>query len=49
MIRFVAQRMLEIDAEGLCAAAYGERSPEPAIAGTATARGCERHGPARST
>ena len=28
MIQFVAQRMMEMDAEGLCAAAYGERSPE---------------------
>ena len=30
MILFVAQRMMELDAEGLCAAAYGERSPERA-------------------
>jgi len=30
MIQFVAQRMMEMDAEGLCAAAYGERSPERA-------------------
>ena len=28
MIQYVAQRMMEMDAEGLCAAAYGERSPE---------------------
>jgi len=28
MIRFVAQRMMEMDVESLCAAAYGERSPE---------------------
>jgi len=28
MIQFVAQRMMELDAESLCAAAYGERSPE---------------------
>ena len=28
MIQFVAQRMMEMDAEGLCAAAYGQRSPE---------------------
>jgi hypothetical protein len=27
MIQFVAQRMMEMDAESLCAAAYGERSP----------------------
>ena len=27
MIRYVAQRMMELDAEGLCAAAYGERDP----------------------
>ena len=26
MIQFVAQRMMEMDAEGVCAAAYGERS-----------------------
>jgi len=26
MIQFVAQRMMEMDAESLCAAAYGERS-----------------------
>ncbi len=30
MIQFVAQRMMEMDAESLCAAAYGERSPERA-------------------
>jgi putative transposase len=28
MIQFVAQRMMEMNAESLCAAAYGERSPE---------------------
>src|SRR5690606_27777070 len=28
MIQFVAQRMMEMDVESLCAAAYGERSPE---------------------
>ena len=28
MIQFVAQRMMELDTEGLCAAAYGERSAE---------------------
>ena len=28
MIQYVAQRMMEMDAEGLCAAAYGARSPE---------------------
>ena len=28
MIQFVAQRMMEMDVEGLCAAAYGERSAE---------------------
>lgn len=28
MIQYVAQRMMEMDAENLCAAAYGERSPE---------------------
>jgi len=28
MIQYVAQRMMELDTEGLCAAAYGERSPE---------------------
>lgn len=30
MIQFVAQRMMELDVEGLCAAAYGERSAERA-------------------
>jgi len=30
MIQYVAQRMMELDAEGLCAAAYGERSAERA-------------------
>jgi transposase-like protein len=30
MIQFVAQPMMEMDVEGLCAAAYGERSPERA-------------------
>jgi putative transposase len=28
MIQYVAQRMMELDTEGLCAAAYAERSPE---------------------
>lgn len=28
MIQFVAQRMMEMDVESLCAAGYGERSPE---------------------
>jgi putative transposase len=28
MIQYVAQRMMEMDAEGICAAAYGERSVE---------------------
>jgi putative transposase len=28
MIQYVAQRMMEMDTESLCAAAYGERSPE---------------------
>lgn len=28
MIQYVAQRMMEMDAESLCAAAYGERSSE---------------------
>ena len=27
MIQFVVQRMMEMDTESLCAAAYGERSP----------------------
>jgi transposase-like protein len=30
MIQFVAQRMMEMDSERLCAAAYGERSPDMA-------------------
>ncbi len=30
MIQFVAQRMMEMDGGSLCAAAYGERSPERA-------------------
>jgi len=28
MIQYIAQRMMDMDAESLCAAAYGERSPE---------------------
>jgi putative transposase len=28
MIQYVAQRMMDMDAESLCAAAYGERSPD---------------------
>ncbi|GFE84847.1 IS256 family transposase [Steroidobacter agaridevorans] len=28
MIQYVAQRMMEMDAENLCAASYGERNPE---------------------
>jgi putative transposase len=28
MIQYVAQRLMELDVEGLCAAAYGERTPE---------------------
>ncbi len=30
MIQYVAQRMMEMDVEGRCAAAFGERSPERA-------------------
>lgn len=30
MIQHIAQRMMEMDVEGLCAAAYGERSPDRA-------------------
>ena len=30
MIQYVAQRLMELDTENLCAAAYGERSPERA-------------------
>jgi putative transposase len=30
MIQYVAQRLMELDAEGVCAAAYGERHPERA-------------------
>jgi len=30
MVQFVAQRMMQMDTESLCAAAYGERSPERA-------------------
>jgi putative transposase len=30
MIQFVAQRMMEMEVEGLCAATYGERSPDRA-------------------
>jgi len=30
MIQYVAQRMMEMDVEGLCAAAYGTRSPDRA-------------------
>ena len=30
MIQYVAQRLMELDVEGRCAAAYGERSPERA-------------------
>jgi putative transposase len=30
MIQYVAQRMMDMDTEGLCAAAYGERSPDRA-------------------
>jgi putative transposase len=28
MIQYVAQRLMELDVEGLCAAAYGERNAE---------------------
>ena len=28
MVQFVAQRLMDMDVEGLCAAAYGERNPE---------------------
>ena len=47
MIQFVAQRMMEMDAESLCAAAYAERSPERATAATVTASGCGRRAPGR--
>ena len=52
MIQYVAQRMMELDTEGLCAAAYGEQNPERRLrcaptAATATASGSGRHAPAR--
>ena len=28
MLQYVAQRMMDMDVEGVCAAAYAERSPE---------------------
>jgi putative transposase len=30
IIQFVAQRMMDLETENLCAAAYGERSPDRA-------------------
>ncbi len=30
MVQFVAQRLIDMDVEGLCAAGYGERNPERA-------------------
>jgi len=29
MIQYVAQRLMELDVEGLCGASYGERTSEP--------------------
>lgn len=42
MIQYVAQRMMDLDVEGLCAAAYAERSPSGSIAAMATASGYGR-------
>ena len=47
MIQYVAQRLMELDTEGLCAAAYGSAAPSAPTAATATANGSGRHGPAR--
>lgn len=47
MIQYVARRMMEMDTESLCAAAYGQRSPDRATAATATGIGSGRPGQAR--
>jgi hypothetical protein len=47
MISFTAQRLMELEVEGLTGAAHGERNPERITSATATATGRGRRGPAR--
>jgi hypothetical protein len=42
MIQFVAQRMMELDVEGLCGAGYDIKSLERTIAATVTGTACGR-------
>ena len=45
MIQYVARRMMEMDVEGRCAAAFGGRNPERPTAATATASGTRTPAP----
>ena len=47
MISFTAQRLMELEVEGLTGAAYGERSAERMNQRKAIGTGCGRHAPAR--
>ena len=40
MIQYVAQRLMDLDVEGLCGAGYGERSAERTNAAMATGIEC---------
>jgi putative transposase len=44
MIQYVAQRMMEMDAESLCAAAYGSEAPSGSTAATAIRTALNRLG-----
>ena len=46
-LQHALQRLMEMDAEALCRAAYGERTDERTTAATATVTERTRHGPAR--
>ena len=47
MIGFTAQRLMELEVEGLTGAAHSERSPERINQRPATGTGCGRHAPAQ--
>ena len=49
MIGFAAERLMELEVDGLTGAAYGEKSPSGWPSATATASGTGRPAPARSS
>ena len=49
MVQFMAQRLMELDVEGRCGAAYDEKTPSASTAATATASAPGTRAPAASS